>query len=220
MSRYNVKRTIVLDQSEVSCRICKKVYKGQKSLNSHFTQMHMGEKDTSHRGKPKGSKAWNRGLTIDDPRIAKGAETYSRRLNDGEIEAAFKGKKHSAETRNKISLSQAGNNRGGRCKWYEVGDSKVQGTWERDFALRLSELGIKWQKVKSFTEEYFDDQGITRRYTPDFYLEDFDTYIELKGYWWGNDKRKMEIVLSATKSKIVVIEKEAYERFMQGELVW
>ena len=58
------------------------------------------------------------------------------------------------------------------------------------------------------------------RYTPDFYLEEFNTYIELKGFWWGNDKRKMEIVLSNTKSKIVVVEKEQFDKFMQGELVW
>ena len=81
-------------------------------------------------------------------------------------------------------------------------------------------MGIKWQKVKSFTEEYVDDQGVMRRYTPDFYLEDFDVYIELKGYWWGNDKRKMEIVLSSTKSKIVVIEKEQFDKVLDGELVW
>lgn len=220
MSRYNVKRTVVFDQAEVSCCLCKKVCKGQRSLNSHFTQMHTGVKDTSHRGKPKGAKAWNKGLTITDPRVAKGVETYFRRLAAGEISPAFKGRKHSGETRNKISLSQAGNNRGGRCKWFEVNGIKVQGTWERDFAIKLSEFGIKWQKVKSFTEQYVDDQGVTRRYTPDFYLEDFDIFIELKGYWWGNDKRKMEIILSSTKSKIIVIEKDEYKRFIQGELVW
>ena len=220
MSRYNQKRTLVFDKSEVSCCICRKVCKGLRSLNSHVTQMHSGEKQTSHRGRPKGGNAWNSGLTKSDPRISKGSTTYSDRVKRGEIIPGFKGKKHTDETRNSISLSLAGNNQGGRCKWYIVGNEKVQGTWERDFAIKLTELGIKWQKVKSFTEEYIDDKGQIRRYTPDFYLEEYNTYIELKGFWWGNDKRKMEIVLSNTKSKIVVVEKEQFDKFMQGELVW
>lgn len=63
--------------------------------------------------------------------------------------------------------------------------------------------------------------GKTRSYTPDFYLEDYDLYLEIKGFWWGDDREKMDIVLEThPEKKICIIEKEKYEKILQGELVW
>ena len=60
-----------------------------------------------------------------------------------------------------------------------------------------------------------------RSYTPDFYLEDYNVLLEIKGHWWGRDKEKMDIVLKTYPNKnIVVVEKLQYERLLQGELVW
>lgn len=63
--------------------------------------------------------------------------------------------------------------------------------------------------------------GKVRSYTPDFYLPKENIYLEIKGYWWGDDKRKMEIVVETYKdTKFVIIEKEEYKKILQGELVW
>ena len=38
---------------------------------------------------------------------------------------------------------------------------------------------------------------------------------------WGRDREKMDIVLKTYPDKnIVIVEKEQYERFLEGELVW
>ena len=103
------------------------------------------------------------------------------------------------------------NNKGGRSKWYEVAGQKVQGTWERNIALKFEELGIEWKKLKTNkdTLEYVMD-GKMRSYTPDFYLPTFDIFLEIKGFWWGRDKQKMQIVLETHPHKrILIIEKRS-----------
>lgn len=115
------------------------------------------------------------------------------------------------EARQALSERQSLNNSGGRCKWFEVGAQKVQGTWERDAGLKLTELGVEWRKCagKADIIQYTLD-GKIKRYTPDFYLPAYDIYLEFKGYWWGDDKRKMEVVLATTDKNIVIVEKEQY----------
>lgn len=129
---------------------------------------------------------------------------------------------HTDDTKRILSTKASVNNKGGRCKWYDVAGQKCQGTWERNVALKFEELGIKWIKLKTNKDilQYSMD-GKIRSYTPDFYLPDFSLYLEIKGHWWGNDKEKMRIVLETHKNvKIVIVEKEQYERILQGELVW
>lgn len=124
---------------------------------------------------------------------------------------------HSEETKQKISKKLSINNKGGRCKWYTVSDQKVQGTWEKELAELFVEHDIKWEKIKvnSHTFEYKCTNGVTRRYTPDFYLKDFDMYIEVKGYWWGNDKEKVNSVLNSHNINLKVLnDKTLFESFI------
>jgi len=45
--------------------------------------------------------------------------------------------------------------------------------------------------------------------------------LYFKGFWWGNDKEKMKVVLEQhDDKKIVIIEKDDFEKLLQGELVW
>ena len=161
--------------------------------------------------------SWNKGLS---------KETDERILHNSiAVSLATKGRpgrEHTDESKRKISLARSANNKGGRCKWFEVASQKVQGTWEQNVALKFEELGIQWLKLKTnqHTFEYEMDNKI-RSYTPDFYLPDYNVYLELKGRWWGRDKEKMDLVLEKYKDKkIVVIEKDNYEKLLRGELVW
>ncbi len=118
--------------------------------------------------------------------------------------------------REALSERQSLRNSGGRCKWFWVGDQHVQGTWERDAGIKLTELGIEWRKCagKADILTYTLD-GKTRRYTPDFYLPAHDLYLEFKGYWWGDDRRKMAAVIEQHPEKnIAVIETAAYNNFL------
>lgn len=119
-----------------------------------------------------------------------------------------------------LSLQQSTQNRGGRCKWFLVSGVKVQGTWERNVAEKLNELNIKWEKIRTFPFVYIKDNK-THRYSPDFYLPDYNCYLEIKGFWFGEDRIKMDLVIDQNPDKkIVIIEKDKYERLLRGELVW
>lgn len=41
--------------------------------------------------------------------------------------------------------------------------------------------------------------------TPDFYLPQFILYVEIKGFWWGDDEVKMKLVKQQHHDKNVVI---------------
>lgn len=166
--------------------------------------------------------AWNKGLTKENNDIVRQySETNSKRFKNGELVGSFKGRHHSEESKKKISEKLSYNNRGGRCKWYEYKGQLLQGTYELNFAKKLDELNIKWKKIKtnSQTLKWIDDNNKTHHYTPDFYLEDYNKYIEIKGYWWGNDKRKMELVkIQNQNENIIIIEKYLYQNIINDNV--
>lgn len=133
-----------------------------------------------------------------------------------------KGRKHTEETKRILSEKASLNNKGGKCKWYEVNGVKVQGTWEKNVALILTEKNINWIKPTTKNHSFkYSMNGKIRTYTPDFYLEDSDVYLEIKGHWWGRDKKKMKHVMEQNSSaNILIIEKDEYEKILGGELVW
>lgn len=224
MSRYSVKRKIKFDKSPCCCLICKRVFNGEKALKCHITQMHT-DKNLSNvkRGRPFGTKAWNVGLTKETSEIIKSqAKQASDDMLSGKRVNAFKGKKHTDDTKRIISEKLSKNNKGGRCKWYIVDGQKVQGTWERDLAIILSERNIKWKKLNLNNNPFkYEMGGKVRNYTPDFYLEEYDLYVEVKGHWWGNDKEKMiKVICTYPDIKFLVIRKEEFEEIKQGLNPW
>ena len=62
------------------------------------------------------------------------------------------------------------------------------GNWEVEFAKLLDEKDIKW----IYTNDKFDYvyENKIHKYNPDFYLPEFDTYIEIKGYPTKRDYAK------------------------------
>lgn len=110
----------------------------------------------------------------------------------------------SLEARKNASYRMSECNPGGKSDWYIVNNIKVQRTWERDFALWCNANNIIWERCKPLTY-YIDNKR--RNYTPDFYLPEYDLYIEIKGYWWGNDRAKMkEVIGQYPNKKIKIIE--------------
>lgn len=205
------------------CLWCSRDFKSMRSTTNHIWRAHT-EKGRNHI--PTFGlkfKIWNKGLTSEtDERVKKYTrsmtKTIRRKIEDG----TFVFPKISEEGRKRISIHQSLFNNGGRCKWYDVAGQKVQGTWERDIALKFEEMGIHWKKVTSSEHSFvYELGGKIRRYTPDFYLKEYGVYLEVKGYWWGNDREKMNTVFKKyPSSKIILVEKLEYDRIMLGELVW
>lgn len=121
-----------------------------------------------------------------------------------------------------LAERQSLRNTGGRCRWYEVAGQKVQGTWERDIALAFERCGLRWRKLAVGRDViWYERDGATHSYTPDFHLPDYDILVEVKGYWWGDDRRKMSLVTEQHPDKpIVVLSRESYLDAVRDPLSW
>jgi hypothetical protein len=75
-----------------------------------------------------------------------------------------------------------------RCKYTGKCEARwMRSGWEVAFALWLDFMGIKWEYE---TKRFWLSKG--HYYTPDFYLPDQDTHVELKGWLSDKDKKKIE----------------------------
>jgi len=113
------------------------------------------------------------------------------------ISKANKGKKRSLETRKKISEGKKGNKNpnfgkkrkhGKRC-WYTCSNGDVvsmRSSWEVCYAGWLNKNNTKWQyEHKTFI---LNDGSA---YTPDFYLLETNVWIEIKGWFTENHKKRI-----------------------------
>ena len=105
---------------------------------------------------------------------------------------------------------------------YERKDgSKVlmDSTWEVAMAERLDHLKITWDRREDMKLPYLSKNGRKRNYIPDFYLPEYDTYIEVKGYWTDAARHKMNSVQGANSVKIVILESlEEINKFTRWRL--
>lgn len=105
---------------------------------------------------------------------------------------------------------------------YERKDgSKVlmDSTWEVAMAERLDHLKISWDRREDMKLGYYSKKGRKRNYIPDFYLPEYDTYIEVKGYWTDAARYKMQSVSEVNDVKIVILESlESIKKFSRRKL--
>jgi hypothetical protein len=110
-------------------------------------------------------------------------------------EKILKGRKKSKAWRKKISetsrkrgISKGKNNpmfgKVTHGKWGKYKDINMRSSYEIAYAKYLDKNKIKWQ----YEPKAFDLGNST--YTPDFYLPKENLYIEIKGYWRDNAKKK------------------------------
>lgn len=142
--------------------------------------------------------AWNKGKTkATDERLKKAGETFSNKLKEGKIIHSQSGKPHSEKYKKR--LSEIVNEKIDEGNWHlsfsksrtkEYKGIKFLGSWEVKFAEWLDKNEIKWERVKISFKYQFKDK--IKRYTPDFYLPEYDTYIEVKGYPTEKDFAKWE----------------------------
>lgn len=115
----------------------------------------------------------------------------------------WRGKKHTEEEKKKISASMkeavrkypdsySASNVNGRVKKVEYNGEIYDSSWEVIFVKYLESTGYKWKRNK-IGFEYFWENDI-HLYYPDFYIEDLDLYIEVKGYKRDRDDYKWKSV--------------------------
>ena len=70
-----------------------------------------------------------------------------------------------------------------------AGNISVDGSWELKVAKHLDAIGVEWcRNTKRFP--YLNLSGKSSTYCPDFYVRDWNTYIEVKGYETPLDRCK------------------------------
>lgn len=227
-SKKVVSKSTKLDSGKFRCNECEFEGDTVQSVSSHWWRNHT-EDGKSHSSIEIGTKyaegrvAWNKGLSTEtDERVKSLGETISAVQQEQVKNGTYVPRSMGLKARKELSIRQSLHNSGGKSKWYVVNGVKVQGTWERNVATKLCEMNIKWSKPSTNTDIFsYVKNGKVKSYAPDFYLPEYDIYLEIKGYWWGDDREKMKLVIEQhPDKKIVIVEKDEYKKILRGELVW
>lgn len=152
--------------------------------------------------------------------------------------SGFSGKHHTEETKEKMSISHieffdnmtdlekqewGKKKNGSRYRAYirEDLNKYFRSSWEANFARILNHLDIEW--VYEPKRYYFKNKiNKVSSYLPDFYLPQFDIWIEIKG--WMNEKSRIKLELFEEEypeeyKKLILIEKDQYE-FLEKKYSW
>lgn len=164
---------------------------------------------------------WSRGLTKEtDNRVKKAAEQQKEFYSTGKFKHPFLGRNLTAEHKEKLSIAQSnliesggGSNNFKHVKYYKniniIGDEySLRGGYELKISNWLNEKNILWTKGNNFK---YKINGVNKTYVPDFYLPEFDYYLETKGYYPEKDKIKMKLVLEQNDINLEIIFKDTIE---------
>jgi hypothetical protein len=208
LHQMNVKK---IDENIYLCLDCNKEY-SKTGIGSHYWRNHtnIGKIFTPNKEKSK-KPGWNKGLTKElDSRLAHSEETKNK------IKEKSLGRKHSESF--KVSQSKKAKERGlggvRQSKKINYNGKTLGSTYELILAKNLDDNNIKWNIPNRIN--YIDPFGKHRTYQPDFYLEDYNVYIDPKNDFLinninpslgFNDLEKISLVEIQNNLKIIVVNK-------------
>ena len=162
------------------CNACCKTY-SRKGIGTHYWLKHgdgIPHLERIHAQTRKmhelnrGRSSWNAGLTAKtDPRIAKSAELVRKKYESGVLTPTFAGKKHTEESKKKISASQSLAHKEGRA--WNIGQSR-------------------WNNKPSYPEQYFI-QVIENEFLDKMYEREFSLGRFSLDFAWPHKKKCIEI---------------------------
>lgn len=89
----------------------------------------------------------------------------------------------------------------------------LDSSWELELAKRLDELKIKW--IRPDPIPWVDEEGITHNYFPDFYLEDYDLFLDPKNpHAVKVQKKKLDKLLTQYKNIVIIESVEECKQFI------
>lgn len=190
---------------EYKCE-CGKQFEKANSLNAHYSHCVIHRKGKEPVKDRKGG-GWNKGLTKHtNEGVAKMSKTISI------IQTGRKGNLKTDEQKKNLSLKRIQfleNHPDCNIKWFVVNngerDIKVQGEWEKTVAEWLNRNKIKWDRKRICYD------GV-HHYTPDFWIPDYNFYIEVKGWLSNRDIKKMNKVVDQTQIEIRILDKLLYRQ--------
>jgi len=196
-----------MSANNVVCEICGKEY-SKYGIKNHIDIVHNKTKTTSHKGGRK--NPWNKGKNKNtDERILKQALELSNNIKKGRTKIVPH--THTDETKEKLRQFAIKNELGGHVSkksiWYKTKKGKdvyLQSSYEVSVAESLDENDIEWTRPSYFL--WIDDVNIVHRYYPDFYIVDYNVYLDPKNYFLQKkDKRKIQLVQEQNNIKILIL---------------
>jgi len=210
----------------MECRYCEKICKNDNSLRNHerlcklnpsrqilksnFIEYNKKKQELGMSGTNQFIKAKKEG------RVVVVSEETRKKL--GKIN---KGKQLTESHKNKLKIamrkavlenpnSYSANNVSGRTPIIEYNGFRLKGSWELLVAKWLDENNIKWTNIiEGFDYEW---EGSKHIYYPDFYLLEYDKYIEVKGFERERDRCKWEVV-----NNLIIIKKDDITKIKNKE---
>ena len=219
-----------VDHEGTTCKFCDKKLPTRIGLIAHESccKLNPNRKLTAYEihgtlCKGEQHKSWNRGLTKEtDERVRKNAETLKLRYASGELKGSFTGRHHTEETKMKLRKIAIDNKLGGHPykKTFIYKDVVLDSSLELAMAIKLDELNINWKRCDRFP--YKDLTGKEHTYTPDFYLIDYDIYLDTKNDYLINnvnpalgykDSDKIDWVCKQNGIKVFIIAENEIQTF-------
>lgn len=116
----------------------------------------------------------------------------------------FSGKKHTEETKTRLrEKALASKHRRLVRNIIEYKGVMLDSSWELELAKRLDELNIKWIRPEPIP--WTDEDGITHNYFGDFYLIDYDLYLDPKNpQAIKNQRKKLDYLLTQYKNIVIL----------------
>ena len=201
----------------MKCKFCDKECKNDNSLRNHERLCKLNPNrqltvfQTNNPVKRDGP--WNKGLNKDiDDRIIKQCLTYKNNHILG-LHTHY-GHPHTKESKLKLREAALRNNLGGfhLRRGLIYNDIKLDSSYEVALAQSLDKNNIKWERPSRF--KYYDLNNKLHYYTPDFYLPDYNIYLDPKNDFLINninpklgysDKDKIKWVMEQNKIKVLIL---------------
>lgn len=186
------------------CPYCNEL-RSKYGLKNHIKLAHEGYISHSHLTPfKKGHKAWNKGLTKEtDERIVLYAKKTSEKLT------GKPGHKHSDEFKTKQRANAIKNNLGGHTSKLRLSYKGVvlHSSYETQVAKSLDENNIKW--IRPSPIKWLDKNDKEHRYYPDFYLIDYDVFLDPKNdYLILKDAEKIKRVCEQNNIRVLILDKD------------
>lgn len=172
-----------------------------------------------------GVPSWNTGLTaITSRSVAKGVATLAKSIYQGKYvphRTLHTEQVKAAMSISKIELYASGwEPTCGRCKKYDylspvAGNIKVDGRWELALCYYLDAQKLTWSRNRE-RFNYIKSNGKSSTYQPDFYVNEWNSYIEVKGYETDLDRCKW----SQFPAPLRILRKKDIEEVLEWLLVW
>lgn len=126
----------------------------------------------------------------------------------------FLGKTHSDETKDKIrKKALESTHRRLKKNVIEYNGVLLDSSWELELAKRLDELGIEW--IRPDPIPWTDKEGITHNYFPDFYLPEYNKYIDPKNPHAAEvQKEKLKVLLEQYDNIVILDSIEKCKNFV------